>query len=469
MAKIIKQFNLDTSNISAAGEVRSFSISGDNNAGFYLSVKNEDSHYYNFVTQKFQASETFLKGSASTSGYTGIIVFPPVTDADQYEVYLVTDPSFDSEHADYIEVRDEAGDIDVNASTGSTSNFLRKRIFQTLTQSLILGSIDTSGNAAFNGAISDDGGTVSEPTQIVATLGKPVPKTSFTMTVTALATTSAFRIDRQPQADDFVTSITGRTIGVIKDTGFAGETTNNRFAFSINNADGIEAGMVVTGTNVTANTVVTEGREFSIESEGTDFEKAILKLSKKAVSPIGRIIFSIDEATKIVTRSFEGLLNFNVGQVDALEGDTDVKFFAFGPQKIKQMTGWDIKISNLKAELTPMTAVTNAATSSANNLELVVARGIMEDHTTVSSINLTERVVTGLTSYNEASNGHSRGTVGFTGTASLESGEVVNINGSGQEVVITGDIEVIGCDAKIGETQIQIDLSRFITAAVTTS
>ena len=231
----------------------------------------------------------------------------------------------------------------------------------------------------------------------------------------------------------------------------------------------LTAGMVVTGTNVTANTVVTEGREFSIESECTDFEKAILKLSKKAVRPIGKIIFSIDEATKIVTRSFEGLLNFNVGQADALEGDTDVSFFAFGPQKIKQMTGWDVKISNLKAELTPMTAVTNAATSSANNFELVVARGIMEDHTTVSSINLTERVVTGLTSYNEASNGHSRGTVGFTGTASLESGEVVNINGSGQEVVITGDIEVIGCDAKIGETQIQIDLSRFITAAVTTS
>ena len=289
------------------------------------------------------------------------------------------------------------------------------------------------------------------------------------MTVTALATTSAFRIDRQPQADDFVTSITGRTIGVFKDTGFAGETTNNRFAFSIDNADGIEAGMVVTGTNVTANTVVTEGREFSIESEGTDFEKAILKLSKKAVRPIGKITFSIDATTKLVTRSFEGLLNFNVGQVDALEGDTDVSFFAFGPQKIKQMTGWDIKISNLKAELTPMTAVTNASTSSANNLELVVARGIMVDHTTVSSINLTERVVTGLTSYNEASNGHSRGTVGFSGTASLESGEVVNINGSGQQVVITGDIEVIGCDATIGEVHMSLDLSRFITAVVTTS
>tara|TARA_R100001443_G_scaffold40330_3_gene53791 strand:+ start:7568 stop:8962 length:1395 start_codon:yes stop_codon:yes gene_type:complete len=464
MAKIIKQFNLDTSNISAAGEVRGFSISGDNNAGFYLSVKNEDNNYYNFVTQKFQANETFLKGSASTSGYTGIIVFPPVTDADQYEVYLVTDPSLDSEHADYIEVKDEAGDIDVNASTGSTSNFLRKRIVQTLTQSALFTVVDTSSNAGFTSMAGE-----FEPGILQGTIGKPIPKTSFTLTLTANATTSAFRIDRQPQADDFVTSITGRTIGNIKATGFAGETTNNRFGFSIDNADGIEAGMVVTGSNVTANTVVTEGREFSIESEGTDFEKSILKLAKKAVKRIGKITLTIDEVTKLVTRSFEGIINFNVGQADALEGDTDVSFFAFGPQKIKQMTGWDIKVSNLKAELTPITAVTNAATSSANNLELVVARGIMVDHTTVSSINLTERVVTGLTSYNEASNGHSRGTVGFTGTASLESGEVVNINGSGQTVTVTGDIEVIECGSKVEETTISIDVSRFITAVVTTS
>ena len=132
MAKIIKQFNLDTSNVAQNGEVRSFSISGDNSAGFHLFVKNEDSFYYNFVTQKFQANETFLEGSASTSGYSGIIVFPPVTDADQYEVYLVTDKSLNSQHANYVEVRDESGDIDVNASTGSTSNFLRKRILQTL-------------------------------------------------------------------------------------------------------------------------------------------------------------------------------------------------------------------------------------------------------------------------------------------------------------------------------------------------
>ena len=464
MAKIIKQFNLDTSNISAAGEVRNFSISGDNNAGFYLSVKNEDNNYYNFVTQKFQANETFLKGSASTSGYTGIIVFPPVTDADQYEVYLVTDPSFDSEHADYIEVRDEAGDIDVNASTGSTSNFLRKRIVQTLTQSALFTVVDTSSNAGFTSMTGE-----FEPGILAGTIGKPIPKTSFTLTLTANATTSAFRIDRQPQADDFVTSITGRTIGNKIPTGFAGETTNNRFGFSIDNADGIEAGMVVTGSNVTANTVVTEGREFSIESEGTDLEKTILKLSKKAVKRIGKITLIRDAVTKLVTRSFEGVINFNVGQADALEGDTDVAFFAFGPQKIKQMTGWDIKVSNLKAELTPITAVTNAATSSANTFELVVARGIMTNHTTVSSINMTERTVTNLTSYNEASNGHKRGTVTVPGAASLESGEVVNINGSGQTVTVTGDIEVIECGSKVEETTISIDVSRFITAVVTTS
>ena len=46
--KVIKKFNLNTDNIPAGGEYRSFSIIGDKGAVFSLEIKNEDPKYYNF-------------------------------------------------------------------------------------------------------------------------------------------------------------------------------------------------------------------------------------------------------------------------------------------------------------------------------------------------------------------------------------------------------------------------------------
>ena len=58
--KIIKSFNLDTSDIKAAGEKRKLEIAGDNGAVFSLEIKNGN-NYYNFQTNLFQATETKLK------------------------------------------------------------------------------------------------------------------------------------------------------------------------------------------------------------------------------------------------------------------------------------------------------------------------------------------------------------------------------------------------------------------------
>ena len=53
--KIIGNFNIDLSDLPAATETRSFTISGTNGAVFSLEVKNEDNYYYNFNTKTFQA------------------------------------------------------------------------------------------------------------------------------------------------------------------------------------------------------------------------------------------------------------------------------------------------------------------------------------------------------------------------------------------------------------------------------
>ena len=63
--KIIGGLILDLSNLSAVSEVRNFSVLGENGASFSLEIKNEDSHYYNFITKAFQVARARLDNKVS--------------------------------------------------------------------------------------------------------------------------------------------------------------------------------------------------------------------------------------------------------------------------------------------------------------------------------------------------------------------------------------------------------------------
>ena len=58
--KVINEFKLDLSSLPALTSTRQFSVLGENGAGFDLEIKNEDSYYYNFVTNAFQAAKAGL-------------------------------------------------------------------------------------------------------------------------------------------------------------------------------------------------------------------------------------------------------------------------------------------------------------------------------------------------------------------------------------------------------------------------
>lgn len=70
----IGSFNLDTTNIKASGENRAFTVTGS--GVFSLMVKNESNQHYNFVTKKFQATQTRLDNKNLKNTYTGNISFP---------------------------------------------------------------------------------------------------------------------------------------------------------------------------------------------------------------------------------------------------------------------------------------------------------------------------------------------------------------------------------------------------------
>ena len=342
MLKTITSFDLNTNNIPQQGEVRPFAVYGEAGAGFYLTIKNEDPSWYNFETGKFQSSETSLQAVANPSGYHGVINFPQVSDADQYEIYLDTDESINSKHAPYVQFVDEGGNIDVNTSIGSTSNFLRKRILQTLDATLTIQPIDMSSGAGFT--------SMSVVTDTVVTsIDGSSPKRAFTVTATA-ANGSAFKIDRQPNSSNFFTKTTRNIVTYFR-TGLDGEGSDARFGWSVDNVVGIEEGMSVSGTNITANTIVAVGLDTVVQSAGTAEEEVIELKRIPAKKLTSSIVTTVDSTTKVKTNTAAGNIIFNKGQVDALAEDA-VTFQGYDRDRILQMVGWDVYFSDLQATIT---------------------------------------------------------------------------------------------------------------------
>jgi hypothetical protein len=197
---VISAFDLDTTNIKAAGETRTFTITGD---GFFsLEIKNEDNYYYNFVTNKFQAARVRLDNKSFSGSYTGNIKFPVVSDADQYDFLLFAEQG--TKHTKYSEVRFDDGSLDINSTIGSNSLLIKKVIYQTLDVSLTLSALSPNSITAFLGQTP----TVKA---ITTQIGKNVGKIPFSIPVSAGATHS-FKINRTPTIGDIV-AFSQRTIG----------------------------------------------------------------------------------------------------------------------------------------------------------------------------------------------------------------------------------------------------------------
>ena len=110
--KIIKNFNLDTSDIKAVGEKRIFTILGDKDAIFSLEIR-EGVNYYNFETGLFQTAKTkLIDASVGGKSYSGSINFPKVAAGAQYDIYLFAESNYGTKHAEYNEVRFPDNSID---------------------------------------------------------------------------------------------------------------------------------------------------------------------------------------------------------------------------------------------------------------------------------------------------------------------------------------------------------------------
>jgi hypothetical protein len=194
-SKVIRNLDLNLSDLPYASEVRQFTISGDNGAQFILEIKS-GSTFYNFTTNTFQAAASRLEKTTAGGSYKGSITFPTVATDGQYDIYLYAVPG--TIHATYYESRFGDGSLDINGSSGSSSLMMQKVIYQYATIDLTI-----SGYSP-NGTISG----VNTNAVISTSRGKSKARTPFSYVFTAGVTSGyAVRVLKQPSSSDVLAFI----------------------------------------------------------------------------------------------------------------------------------------------------------------------------------------------------------------------------------------------------------------------
>jgi len=196
MSKILKQFNLNFSDLPSTATNRVFTIIGDEGAEFMLEIiRQSDSKYYNFATNAWVSTKSNLNAAIQKTSYKGSIKFEAVGSAiDQYNINFWA--ILGTEHAEYNEVRFADGSVDINSSTGSNSLLVKKVIYQNLDTTLTLTTYSPSDTAN----VIQENSKVNSV--ITASPYHSKLKQSFTISCEVNNVAQSYQIIKQPAGTD---------------------------------------------------------------------------------------------------------------------------------------------------------------------------------------------------------------------------------------------------------------------------
>ena len=524
MNKVIKNFSIDFSDLPPTSETRSFIIRGDIDAEFKLEIKDKDTgKYYNFVTNVFQTDTASLEKKLTSSEYKGFVTFPAVTGTDdQYDIYVWA--KLGTEHVEYKEVRFADNTIDLNGSVGSNSLLMQKVIYQYDAITLSINSTSPNSTIAGTKSIATISNTlgvgkslakqsfsitvtaasdksykiVKQPTTddilsfVTLTVGASpttidgeniYPTVTGTDTVNGAVTsgtsvTMDSAVASKMKVGDRITgnaALNAATITVSELTGTYTFTMSRDIAiadgitlsfsnqmnyqWNVSDVNKVQYGMIVapgSSTHVTANSSIGNYEDAIILFEGTDKEEKIIQKQKPFKSVVGAATPTVTKG-KITTEP--GSVIFDKQQKLALGGQT-VRIGDYGQSEILRIYGYDVEITNLKIELTPITTTTTAAVNSSTTVPVLLQNGILAgDVATVSGIGIDPTAAAPTVSSRAAAT--NAGNLTLSAAQTLESGATLTFTGCGQVATITGDIKVLkagDADATIG-----FDIEKLLT------
>jgi len=295
-------------------------------------------------------------------------------------------------------------------------------------------------------------------------------QTSFSITCTALAGRT-FSVKKIPTTNDlcaFTTVTFGSSALALEEEDISSSTY---FRWPVTNISNLALGMTLdparsgfTSAPATTPTSIANYTTSVTKTEVVDnkYYKSIKDVTVPnifvdGVSPYGNDVTSVDRNGRVT--ALAGNIIFNAKQADALKSDSGVRIFAHGAKQIKNLTGIDVALSNIKVTPTQVSTTTSGAVSGSATIGLTEA-GNVSTASTIRGVGINAAAA------NPTVAGKAAATGGVNITASaaqtLESGQTLYFDGASNIVTITGDITIT--NMAISDTTLYFDVERFLTA-----
>ena len=213
------------------------------------------------------------------------------------------------------------------------------------------------------------------------------------------------------------------------------------YRWPINNLKNIKEGMIVTGTNVTADTIVSDYIDATVLYADTENETTITNNYVPALDN--------NNQTPTVSKGFvtvqPGNIVFDKQQILGLASDT-IKIGGYGKSLINDIFGYKVEITDLQLALTAPTTTTSGAVSNSTTIGVADREGVINNISRISGIGINPALQDPLIT----AGGGADGAGNFTADAAqtLESGITLTIQNTGRIATITGNIEI----TKVGNT-----------------
>jgi hypothetical protein len=456
--KNISGFTLDTSDIKEAGETRSFVIAGDNGAEFTLEIKNEDGYYYNFVTNTFQAAQAKLDETIIGGNYIAQVNFPPVTDEDQYDVFLYAKPG--TKHTLYNEVRFADGSVDLNSSSGSNSLMMQKVIYQYLDKTLTISTTARTSaftpSASTNNAITTSSGASKSKIPFTVTSTSATNQSFVSGFASSIVTVTATSIS---PTKTFAMSQTAASLGLVAGDVLSFSNQVN-YSWPLDDTNKITPGMLVTHSSgdgaIVADTIIGDYKDTLTILSGTENEKVITKNYAEAVDSKG----VKPTMVKGLVTNQTGSVVFSNQQQKLLAGDT-INIAGYGEKYIADIDGYTVRFTDLAIALTDITTTTTSAVDNNVNIPVAARAGIRNTVSTVTGIGMNPALAA--PTVNSGATADSAGTIVLSAAQTLENGITLTFPGAGKVATITGYIEIL--KAGPSDATLYFDLEQLLTSA----
>jgi hypothetical protein len=210
---------------------------------------------------------------------------------------------------------------------------------------------------------------------------------------------------------------------------------NRRWA--INDISKISTGnKILIDTNIVADTTISDYEDTVTINANTENEEVIVKNKVPSLETKGKK----PTITKGVLTVQPGSVVFNQAQTLAFGGKT-IKIAGYGLNNVLSSYGYDLLFTDLQIKITEITTTTTSAVSSSTTVPVASVNGVLPSTTTISGLGIDPYAEDPSVSSRSVTSG--AGNLELSAAQTLESGVTLTYNGTGQEVLITGNVEIL--------------------------